>query len=59
MCAWRISLKCFQIKLDLYALTRSCVYMCVGCLGSPDDYDTMVRLYRDTDLHEEKERFVR
>jgi hypothetical protein len=48
----------YILKLPVIVF-RSVVYLCVGCLGDPKDYDTIVRLYRDTDMHEEKERLFR
>ena len=35
------------------------MYLCVASMGKPEDYDTMVQLYRAADLPEEKQRLVR
>ena len=38
---------------------RSTVYSCTASIGDPCDYETMIKLYRSTDLDEEKNRLMR
>eukprot|EP00092_Neocalanus_flemingeri_P031425 GFUD01034131.1.p1 GENE.GFUD01034131.1~~GFUD01034131.1.p1 ORF type:complete len:618 (-),score=220.02 GFUD01034131.1:111-1754(-) len=38
---------------------RSAVYSCVASMGQEDDYNTMLRLHEEEELHEEKERLAR
>ena len=40
-------------------MCRSAVYLCVACMGNPEDYETMVQLHRASDLPEEKQWLVR
>jgi len=38
---------------------RAAVYTCVASLGQEEDYNTMLRLFKEAELHEEKERIAR
>jgi len=44
-----------QISPDI----RSAVYTCVASMGQEEDYNTMLRLHEEEELHEEKERLAR
>jgi len=44
-----------QISPDI----RSAVYSCVASMGQEEDYNTMLRLHEEEELHEEKERLAR
>jgi len=44
-----------QINPDI----RSAVYSIVGSIGAEDDYNTMVKLHEEAELHEEKARIAR
>jgi len=43
-----------QISPDI----RSAVYRCVASMGQEDDYNTMLRMHEEEELHEEKERLA-
>ena len=38
---------------------RAAVYTCVACCGEEEDFNTMLRLFKAAELHEEKERIAR
>lgn len=46
-------------KTPLPADLRSAVYRAVLSVGDAETYQTMLRLYRETELHEEKDRILR
>ena len=48
-----------QSKANPDLLTRAAVYEIVASMGQEEDFNTMVKLHNDADLHEEKCRIQR